>query len=434
MTTQQTITGAEIGLLSYLFEAVGDLLTPAQRQELTDQLTSLRPAGVAPGELITAELFNAMLNNINDLLARVAVLEGAEGGPVITGILPGNQPISVNTVITIVGTGFNAEPRLNKVIIDGRELTEFRDGSGSTALVVPIPDLFNGLPKTTPISVETGGRRSNGFPITLAPAPRLQIGDFSITAVSAPTGNMAAGATIVFEWDVLANTSLDDELSFEIIATQLTGSNATQWRNAATFFPVAPLPIDPGQTRRVAATIVVPAAAVQATLALRVKGIGDQVISDSEPIEWVAGNPLETSSTNAVLSFSLASPGNLIIEDPMNVGGTNMRGIRVRQGRFGIVNIQVSDERAVPGPLARYTFTAVPETNAAQWNLAPGPNPPEIDDFAAGADDTFSIRLANVTGPVDQITILRVEANQTATAAGLAPFTSFINIPLKIVP
>ncbi len=49
MSTHQTITGAEIGLLSYLFEAVGDLLTPAQRQELTDQLTSLRPAGLRRG-------------------------------------------------------------------------------------------------------------------------------------------------------------------------------------------------------------------------------------------------------------------------------------------------------------------------------------------------------------------------------------------------
>jgi len=76
MTTQQTITGAEIGLLSYLFEAVGELLTPAQRQELTEQLINLRPAGVSPGDLIPAELFTAIVYTINYPPARVTVVYG----------------------------------------------------------------------------------------------------------------------------------------------------------------------------------------------------------------------------------------------------------------------------------------------------------------------------------------------------------------------
>lgn len=141
MSTHQTITGAEIGLLSYLFEAVGDLLTPAQRQELTDQLTSLRPAGVAPGDLITAELFNAMLNNINDLLARVAVLEGVSaeiGAPVIT---------SLNKSLFIVGeelrvTGSNLHPeRLTRIFVgsSGVPLDRLKAGSNGNLLIFDVP-------------------------------------------------------------------------------------------------------------------------------------------------------------------------------------------------------------------------------------------------------------------------------------------------------
>lgn len=150
MSTHQTITGAEIGLLSYLFEAVGDLLTPEQRQELTDQLTSLRPAGVAPGDLITAELFNAMLNNINDLLARVAVLENVGGDllkpPKIFRIEP--TIVRTGSQLAVIGEGLNPAA-IQQLLINNSLVPTGKIKAGSTParLLLDAPAII-GLPAT----------------------------------------------------------------------------------------------------------------------------------------------------------------------------------------------------------------------------------------------------------------------------------------------
>jgi hypothetical protein len=88
---------------------------------------------------------------------RVSQLEGAAGGPVITGLFPSNFPIPTNSILTIVGSGFDREPNRNKVILGSRTITEFREGSDQTLLSFTVPDVFSDLPKQVDAVVETGG-------------------------------------------------------------------------------------------------------------------------------------------------------------------------------------------------------------------------------------------------------------------------------------
>ncbi|MEQ1537960.1 MAG: IPT/TIG domain-containing protein [Sphingorhabdus sp.] len=438
MATPTTITGAEIGLLSYLFEAVGDLLTDAQRKQLTDQLTSLRPAGVAPGDLITAELFNGMLNNVNDLMARVAVLEGAGGGPVITGILPGNVPIPTNSILTITGTGFNHEPNRNIVKLGSRTITEFREGSNESSLSFTVPDVFSDLPKQVDAAVETGGRLSNTFPVNLVAAPRQQIGNFDVAAVSNPSGTMFGGAALSFEWDVFADTALNDELRFELDVANAAGATANQWKAILSFTPAAPAPINVGQTVRVRMDVTAPASATTADVSLRVKGIDDQATGSSQTIHWIAGQPLVVSSPLADFDFTVPAATGAPTDPvqtltPLIVGGTSFpKGLRVRAGQNGIIRMSRTDRRNGRPELATYQNAAIMETNAAQWTIANGPNPAQHINVAGGASNTFSFRLTNTGGAVDSIVFLRVTSSQTATSGQLQSFTSFVSIPVVI--
>lgn len=195
MSTPQTITGAEIGLLSYLFEAVGELLTEEQRQELTDQLTSLRPAGVAPGDLITAELFNGVLNNINDLLARVEALEG-EGAKVLAPIIS-----SLNKNLFIVGeemrvNGRNLHPdKLTRIFVgsSGVPLDRLKAGSNGNLLVFDVPS-DSSLPDaggTTILTVENAA----GFASQQFELRPLVLNNLTANIVPSFASEVAVGGT-----------------------------------------------------------------------------------------------------------------------------------------------------------------------------------------------------------------------------------------------
>ncbi len=79
--------------MSSILDALEGVLSDAERTALFEQLIGLRPLGVAPGDRITADLFDQVLSDINDLAKRVAMLEGAGDPilhvPVITQIVPG---------------------------------------------------------------------------------------------------------------------------------------------------------------------------------------------------------------------------------------------------------------------------------------------------------------------------------------------------------
>jgi IPT/TIG domain len=435
MSTHQTITGAEIGLLSYLFEAVGDLLTPEQRQELTDQLTSLRPAGVAPGDLITAELFNAMLNNINDLLARVAVLEGAGGGPVISGTLPASGPVEVNSLFTIMGSGFDNTPGNNTVILDGQQIKNFRDGSSSVGLVFTIPDSFTGLPKSVQLAVETGGRRSNAVSVMLVPVPREQSGDFIITQMTTPAGTMNAGGTFNVTWEIQALTSLSDTLTPELVATGVTGATAQQWSAGATFSPPGAVPINPGQTVTITGTFVAPAGATAADISFRVRGIDDQIVKSSQALQWRAGQSMVGSSANATITFELPDAGTTAAAAHQAIDINGQSGVRLRRNTPLPIAFEVQDTRQASGASGNFVYAVVPESNSGQWQVQFEPGNETENNVAAGDDRTVAVTLIHSGGTVDQVTVLRFEARQTRTVAGangVTPFTSFIRIPVRL--
>lgn len=434
MTDPGTITVP----LSTILDALEEALTEEEREALKQQLGLIGPSGVAPGDLITADLFNKMLGDIADLMVRVAQLEGAAGGPVITGLFPSNVPIPTNSILTIVGTGFDREPNRNKVMLGSRTITEFREGSGETLLSFTVPDVFNDLPKQVDAVVETGGRQSNKFPVSLIAAPRQQIGDFDVTAVSSPAGTMFGGDTLAFEWDVVADTALSDELRFELVVAGATGATASQWKAAASFTPAMPAPINVGATVRVRMDVTAPAGATKADLSLKVKGIDDQAIGVSPIINWIAGQPLVVSSPLADFEFTVpAATGGATdpvqTVTPLVVGGTTFaKGLRVRAGQNGIVRISRADRRTGSSELATYQNTAAMESNVGQWTISDGPTPSQHASVAGGGTNTFSFRLTNTGGAVGSITFLRVTCTQTASSGALQPFTSFISIPVVI--
>ena len=112
---------------------------------------------VRPGEIISSDLINYILDELQDLEERVAALETG-GTPAeqvqITGFNPSNQ-VEAGQVLSILGTNFAFPPSGNTVTIDSTSVTSFRPDSTSSELKFVVP---------TSLVVPTGGKN---FKITV---------------------------------------------------------------------------------------------------------------------------------------------------------------------------------------------------------------------------------------------------------------------------
>jgi hypothetical protein len=171
MPTNQSATDA--GVISAtserLFQTVealfGRPLTDAERLSFTTQLAGLSFATVQPGDLITADLFNSLRADLNDLATRLAIVEQGSSGPVISRAEPARE-IEVGGVLTLVGSGFDPatapSPLANtRVVLGGIVITQFEPGSGNNRLILRVPESFTLLPLDVEAVVRVGATSSS---------------------------------------------------------------------------------------------------------------------------------------------------------------------------------------------------------------------------------------------------------------------------------
>lgn len=436
MATQpDTISSEAYVPMSTILEALEGVLTEEERQALLTKLIGVRSGGVAPGDLITAELFNAVLSDINGLKIRLARIEGVAGAPILRRVVPDGGTIEVGTLITLVGSNFDPEPTKNRVHIGQTVIANFFNGS-RTSLSFTLPSSIAPLPGVFDISVETEGRRSNALPISIVEEPRVQRGEFEIATIAVPDGVMLADKTMTFTWDVEAVTTLDDTLDLQLSVGGVSGASLAKWQEAARFQPPSPVSIAAGDKKRITAEIKAPRDAVAADLALRVTGIDGTTTATSETIAWRAGEPIESSDKLAAIEFSVPADngtGTADLNDVPNldIGGIAMHGIRVRRGATGFIEFEVthSSDNSAQGD---YEFSVSIEAEDSNWVVKQGPIPASSTGLPPGEDDDFVIELSNTAGASGSIAFLRVEARQTRTTTTLGQFKSFLVIPLEL--
>ncbi|MDJ0642089.1 MAG: IPT/TIG domain-containing protein [Erythrobacter sp.] len=429
-TLPDTITADSVVPMSSILEALEGVLSEEERQVLLSELIDVSPQGVAPGDLITAELFNQILSDINSLKLRVAALEGSTGAPVITGISPQGD-IAINTLVTLTGINFNREFRNNTVRIGDVVIRNFRRGD-EFSLAFNVPNEFASLPADLMVTLETDGLVSNSVPIRLVEDIPVQGGQFDITTVDTPDGVMQPGQTIVIAWEIAAATLIDDNLTLALSVDNADGATEAEWQAQTRFSPPSPLSISPGRTVTVAATITVPANAVSADLRLVTTRQDGDTDTPLAPVGWRAGQTLEVSSPNASLDFALTGNANGVQEATIDVFGAAMPGLTFTNGGDAEIRFTLQDNRG-GNANANYEYSATIETDPAIWPISFGPLPNSTSNLPAGEDATTSIIMNNAGGSAGDLTFLRVEARQTASTAGgqLQPYTSFILIPLQ---
>lgn len=415
--------------MSSILDALEGVLTEAERNALFEQLIGLRPSGVAPGDLITAELFNQVLSDINDLSIRLAALEGASGGPILDSLDPPTT-VAVNGVLIVTGRNFNPDRRFNIVKMGDIEISQFRADSSPTHLIFPVPDLFTGLPDSLPVRVITGGRMSNAMPITVVPQEKTQGGDFFIGAGQTGGDTVKVGDTLTITWQVQAITFFEDNAALSLVVGSPQGATASAWLGTAAFQPPS-LEILPGATKAVKLSVKVPTGATSVQLSIKVVSQDGHVTNISDPVAITVGQAVEVSDARTAISYNTVF-GGFITEGTVTIDGADGQGLLVQKNKNSKFKVHAVDTRANGDP-ADYTYSVEFVGPANGFTVDPL-LPSAAPGIPAGQDGPFDVPLKAQAGTTTGATArIKIICSQTKTSGNLTPYKSFRIIPVKIV-
>src|SRR3954468_23337021 len=96
---------------------------------------------VQPGDLITSDMFNLLLDEFQKLRDRVTVLEGspAVGDVAILRLVPDLCIVRACDTRTVLGYGFGLSLGAARAFVDNVEVPQFMPGSNDQQLIFAVP-------------------------------------------------------------------------------------------------------------------------------------------------------------------------------------------------------------------------------------------------------------------------------------------------------
>jgi len=424
--------------MSSILDALEGVLTEAERNALFDQLIGLRPSGVAPGDLITAELFNQMLSDINDLSIRVAALEGASGGPVIDHIEPGgNNPVT--SKITIVGANFRPDDVDTFVSFGSVNIADFFVESDENHIMVPVPVSLQNLPADVPVSVTCNGKKSNAVKIHVVPQVITPSGFPHVTYQGAALPVIVIGTTYDLTWQIHSQVNVTQ--AFDLISTvkvQSGSANAEAWLAGVSIIPPGPVTLEPGASVNIAMKVKVPANAGVADVGLRAESTTVDVIQgQGAPVHFAVGDAPKLPDNRALPSAAQFISSSKL--SSLNLSGEN-KGFRVAPSQTKLaLPLQISTNASGGG---FYLLEGVPEPGTpsggggpqnGRWAIDPVSTKPE-DLVEVGATQVIPYQLlitSSATVDTDTVSHILLSAKHFPTRQTAQPdFTSYVRIPV----
>jgi hypothetical protein len=278
---------------------------------------------VRPGDLITAELMNGVVDLLQDLETRIAALETAGGtrSVTITAVTGTTVPVRSGTRATAIGTNFARPAILNTVTIDGAPVTAFSTiESTDTRLVFDVPQV-PGLPQEgRPARLVVSNANGVGtFDFTLAPKEQGATGNSEVSYAVAPIlpagqSTVALGQSYVFTYKInafasaAANYLVQPTISGAAGWTaQVLPDNGDQPTDGIVNIPGAIT----GSSKDVRIRVTLPASGGAGTLNVAVTSPENPRINPgfASPITIAPGAPPPTPDNRVRMSLAAPAPG-----------------------------------------------------------------------------------------------------------------------------
>jgi hypothetical protein len=197
---------------------------------------------VQPGDLITSDLFNQLLDAFNDLSARVTVLEGSGsiGDVAILGLVPGSGIVRLGDQLTVVGYGFGLSVGGCRAFIDDVEIGQFLAGSNDEQLIFTVPLAVGGAFPVPPLGrsgtlVVRGPRGQAKRDLTILPQKAAPPGGLGVQVafLDASPNPVVAGQPAKFRFNATSIVSAPITVTPSVVFSGV--ANPGPWQTTASF-------------------------------------------------------------------------------------------------------------------------------------------------------------------------------------------------------
>jgi hypothetical protein len=355
------------------------------------------PLRVLPGDLITADFMNQVVDALTAFDGRISQLEastGATGAVAIYATIPAGA-VQMGTELRVFGRGFGV-PSQTTVTIDAIPVT-LKSGSGSSLLIFDVPRTIPGVPASGRVAnlqvVAAGG--SDSTQIYLVPPATLTGGSLLVTLQMPTASVIQPGVTYLFPCSVLAVTTQDDY--YNVTASAAGGGIA--W--AASILDSGQNPISrlfisksnpPGTTINFFVQVAIPGGATGgATVSFTIASAGNpQFAGGSGPQPFTVGQAPPPSPTIPLTATVIDQNGN-----PINVNPGQTLNVPLNQDYqiYFTAQLPAAGTYDVTFQVASGTASWAPSAPTSFTNQGTYPVTATLHALAGAPDTTLTFRL-----------------------------------------
>jgi hypothetical protein len=378
---------------------------------------------VEPGDLITADFMNTIVDELSALEERVKKLEGAPVGaaPVITAIDP-KGPLKVSSSFRIVGRNFRVPADLNNTVAFGKiaKISRFLPGSDDTSLTVVVPDVFGGIPQKIDLTVSNANGTSNEWEIQIQGEEEVPKGETVLRDVTGATGKVTEGMRLRLLFELDARTTLPETYDLSAIYSNPEGVGDDAWLKATSITP-EDATASAGHPVTIPVDITIPTGAKSIDVVILAKARRNPDLTvTSSAVHIAVGEAQEVSDDRTVLKLSDIGPFAEIRY--VTIGGIN--GVEFPVNKTSTVSVDVGSKVA-----GTYIYEASVEDKDAGFEIGT-PDPKQSTETALGGQTVtipVSHTLAGMHGA--GATWMRIQASHME--GGSPDFVSFIRFPIR---
>jgi hypothetical protein len=417
--------------LSAILDQLKNKLNSTEIDVLLAAVLAQRKSEVKPGDLITADLMNQILNELADLHTRISALESTGQSSTKVTLKPYIGFAHIGDEITLEGTNFAVPVNLNVVIVGNIRITQFNPGTDDTHLIFNVPNI-SGVPKDEIVSV-TNSTGSASITIALRLPVLTPVGSMVITAVPLNIGAIQVGQTYEFPFVFDSQTNIAETYLVTALFSNFVGSSLSAWSanthiTDLTKQTISKVTVAQGSPVTVRVSVTVPPEATSVDMALQVQSVNapnDPLLNPVPlPISIVVGQVPQVSDPRTTFEQLMVSPSSRLVNDPQL--GQILR-TPVKQQTLARVTVNFT----VAGNYS-YSARVVPADPSGVWSVTvTSPTPPATSEIAGSSQLVISQLSAN-TQDTPTLSSRTLEIHATRNEPGGENFDSWFTIPIQM--